>query len=61
MGRGSSEKDFIRAWKGLRFEYDYCTAIMKILDLIDQEEHDQNIHWAIEGLKCTVEADMERF
>lgn len=61
MERGSSERDFIRAWKGLRFKYNYCAALMKILDLIDQEEHDENIHWVIESLKCTVEADEELY
>lgn len=61
MGRGSSERDFIRAWKCLRREYDYCTAIRKILNLIEQEEENETVREAIESLKCTAESDTEMF
>ncbi len=55
------EKDFIKVWQNLRQEYDYCTAIMKILNLINQEEQDKTVREAIESLKCTARSDMERF
>ena len=55
------ERDFIRVWKSLRQKYDYCTAIRKILDLIEQEEQDKTVREAIESLKCTAEADTEMF
>ncbi len=61
MERGDSKRDFIRAWKALRQKYGYCTAIMKILNWIEQEEQDKLVHEAIESLKCCAEADTEMF